>query len=35
LKIKASFKNEENNQAYERISKNKYFYREINDLLES
>lgn len=34
FKIKASFRNEDNNQSHEAISKNKYFYKEIDDILE-
>ena len=34
LKVKASFKNEDNQKSYEAVTKSKYFYKEINDHLE-
>lgn len=35
IKVKASFRNEDNKKSLETITKNKYFYKEINDILEN
>ena len=35
IKVKASFRNEDNKKSLETITKNKYFNKEINDILEN